>query len=1421
MSSIIPSHTVFGRGGSGGKGGGKSEPVGRSPVEAPNSLQSRSIARFLDLWCEGPIHGLVNEDQSIYFDDTPLKNGDGTFNFTGVAFDTRYGYPFGSQTYMAGFPSSRNTVTLEGGQGVEIRKSNGGVVRTVNNPQANAVIVKISTPALYMQNNETGDINPYTSNFRISVKAFGAASFVETHYVGFHGKTTSTYQRDYRVALPPGGAPWDIKIQRENDDDPAEWFKDRLYWTSYTEVVDGKLAHPNVAYCGVQIDTAQFNGSAPARSYDVKGLLIKIPSNYNPATRSYTGDWNGTFTTAWSDNPAWCFYDLLTNTRYGLGLDPAAVNPWKWDLYTIGQYCDAVDESGAYVGIDDGAGGKEPRYTCNMLLNSRQEAYAVVNTMASIFRGMPFWSSGAVRATADMPKAPVALFTNANVLGGEFKYEGTSLKARHTTAKVVWNDPADAYRPAVEWVDDPEGVALYGVRQIDIVAYGCTSRGQAIRAGKWVLDTERTATETVHFRSGLELADKFPGDIVSIADENYAQQIFGGRIVSSTLSSVTVDQPYAVLAAFSYTLHITMPDGTLQKRTLTNTAGETATFTWSTPLHKEPLAGAVWAITSTSLEARQFLLVSNIEVGPATFEAMGVFHDPAKFDRVEKGIVVPPPPYNVTPTGPIVAPTGPSSMMRLYQVGSAVRAAVLLSWAKSDDGRVYAYEVQVKGPQDIDYQTIGTTSMTSIEYQDSQEGTYDFRVRAKALNGKTSAWLEATNITLTTAIPPSDVGRVEKVYDPDGVAIKWPAVEDLNVDYYEVRRGPVPAEEPNTQEKFEILWNAATKVGTPRELRHTEKKVATGKYRYWVRAVSKPQGIYSVTPSHVDIDVEAPPMPVVTAVLEADQYKLSWPGVVSSGFFVEEYEIRYGADWTPDDPLSLISRVKGTSFSGPVRWGGNRKFWVAAKDKAGNYSTAGNVSLMINAASSVSNLTAQVVDNNVLLRWSSAISVLPIDHYAVRKGPTWGAGLSIGDKSGTFTSVFESAAGTYTYWVAAVDSGGNEGTPLSVTAVVNQPPDYILRTEDYADLGAGRTGHVLTSTAAGDTFAGVTSTCAVTANKTFRFQIWVKAGSQPGVVRLHLRDGANTEYGAFDFTPTSTWRLYSVQTTFPSGAVPNLVVYVNPLSTASAAGQTLLLADAEIIEVGSLTNLIASEFAGGGWYYSNSAGAQNVVPGPFDGVLTNLTVQAGVLYGPADTTETWLTHFTDQGWDQPQDQIDAGYVDWLDPGPSTAKYVEVFDYDSVVQGTLVTISPSKNDFSGSVSVSIGLESSLDGVNWTMVGTGSQQYVSNFRYLRVTLDLSSAGAVCAISAISVKLASKMKTDADTVNANASDSGGTLVTFNTPFASVTSIQVSPVGTAARYAIYDFAGVPYPTSFKVLVFDAAGNRISGQVSWTARGY
>ena len=1248
---------VFGRGGVFAKGQG-TQPMGRVPSEAPNSMQSRSIARFLDVWCEGEIRGLVAEDQSIFFNDTPLQNADGTFNFTGIAWDTRYGLPWGAQSYMAGFPSSRSVIQVGSGLGAKVTHSS-PVTVTFTDPTStlSAVIVKLSIPALYDQTDMDGSVKTRGAAYNIHLKT-GAGPFVLQVADAFDGKCTSPYQRDHRIALPAGTS-WQLKVERPGVDVDQSRIKDEFYFTSYTLVTDGKLAHPNVAYCGIQIDTAQFSGSAPARSYDLYGLKVRYPANYHPLTRQYTGAWNGTWSVGWTDNPAWCFYDLLTNTRYGLGLPASAVDPWKWDLYTIAQYCDAVVASGAnmvFQGVDDGNGGVEPRFTCNICLNNRQEAYAAINTMASIFRGMPFWSSGAVRATADMPKAPVALFTNSNVIAGEFKYEGTSQKARHTVAKVIWNDPLDGYRSAAEFVEDPAGVGLYGVRQIDIVAAGCTSRGQAIRAGKWVLDTERTATETVHFRAGLDMADKFPGDIISIADENYAQTVFGGRAVSATATSLAIDAPYTVVAGRTYTLSLMLPDGTMASRTLTNAPGSTSLFTWSAALSAVPLVNAVWVVTSTALTTRDFLVVSNVEVGPATFEVMGVFYDAAKFSRIEIGIVTTSVPYNVVPTGPIAPPTSASAVLNHYVAGSAIGTSIIVSWSKPEDARVYAFDVQVRGPNDSQYVDVGVTSTTSIEYQDSVEGVYDFRVRAKSLNGKVSAWAELLAVTLTSQIQPSDVTGLTLLTDTTGVAFKWSPVPDLNVSRYEIREGP--------------SWATGTVVATTVETTFARQGLAVGTYTFWVAAVTAPQGVYSAHPASLAVTVTVPGSPSVTGVIEGTDYRRSWPAV-SSALTVDRYEIRYGTSFAAG---TLVGTTKATTFQAPITWAGSRLFWIAAIDVSGAVGPAVATTVLVSIPGAVSGLTAQVIDNNVLLKWIVGSSALPIAHYLVKRGTTWAGGTVIGQKQGTFTSLSETVGGTFSYWVAAVDTAGNEGAPASVVAVVGVPPDYVLHNE---------------------------------------------------------------------------WQ-------------------------------------------------------------SNFAGTK-----------TNLHLENGQLIGPVATGESWASHFSARGWSSPQDQINAGYTYFIEPAQTTAQYRETFDFGSVIATDLATVTLNKVDFHGAIAGIITIETSLNGTSWTTVGTGSQQYVANFRYVRVTVDFTSGGAAfCILAGLSLKLAAKLKTDFGNVAAVASDSGGTLVTFAQSFAAVAAITLTPAGTTPLTAVYSFAGGPNPASFKVLLFDSSGVRANGTVSWTARG-
>jgi predicted phage tail protein len=1257
---ITKERTVFGRGGGGkGDGGGTQQ---RQPIEDPNSLQSRSIARFLDVWCEGPIEGLVNADKSIYLDDTPLMNPDGTFNFSGVSWAKVLGYPFGVQQHVPGFPDSANTVSVGGGNGVKVTHSGGGVTQTITNDQANAVTIKLTVPAFVQQFPQSGDVRGVSVGYHIDVKPNGG-TFSTVYNGAFVGKCTSPYQRDHRISLPAGGAPWQVRVVRDTGDNFDDTIQNDFYWTSYTEIIDAKFAYPNTAYVGIQIDTAQFTGGAPARSYDLKGLIIKIPSNYDPDTRNYTGAWDGTFTTAYSNNPAWCLYDLLTNDRYGLGLPTTAVDPFKWDLYTIGQYCDGVDANGNFVGVDDGAGSKEPRYQCNMILNSRQEAYAVINTMVSIFRGMAYWSAGAIRITADMPKTPVKIFNNSNVVNGEFKYEGTALKARHTVAKVVWNDPSDSYRAKVEFVEDAEGINKYGVRTTDIVAYGATTRGQAIRTGKWLLDTEKTSTETVTFRSGLEAADALPGDIIYVADDNYAGRVFGGRTVVPGANSITIDQPITLQDGNTYTLQIMMPDGTISSRVLTNNLPANAdVLTWSDPLFALPLSGAVWVVTATTLNARQFMVVSNVEASVAQFELTAVFYDPSKFDRVESGIVVPPLQYSITPTGAIAQPVSLNAVPRLYTNGTSVHASAILSWQAPEDSRVFLYEIQVKGPADPTWVPVGTTSLTSAEYQDTVEGAHSFRVRSKALNDKFSNWTQIDNVILTTAVPPSDVAGVIEVDDSHGLSFRWTPNTDLNLDHYEIRRGS--------------SWDTAVLKAKQAGTTFLENGVPAGTYTYWIKAVSipnnaNPSGVYSADATSITLMVNASGIGGLSSSLTDTDYTLSWSSNAGT-FAIDHYEIRVGSTWASG---SLLATTKATKWQATVTWGATQTFWVAAIDTAGNAGTPASTSITISTPTAVTGLNVQVIDNNVLIRWGAATGSIPIDHYEVRKGSTWASASNIGDKSGTFTSVFETTGGTFTYWVAGIDTAGNVGTPASVSALVNQPPDFVFR--------------------------------------------------------------------------------------------------ANQVST-------------------------------------------------FSGTKTNLTVSGGALFGPYIAGQTWQSHFTSQGWTTPQDQINAGYPIYIQPVPTTAQYVETFDFGTSIDSTMITVNLTAVDSSGSVGKTITISTSPDNTIWTTFASGNQAFGTNFRYVKVTIDFTSDGkAATDVTQLEVILSAKLRTDTGSVSALASDSGGTVVNFNLDFMSVITIHPSLNTTSNYNVVYDFVSVPHPTSFKVLVFDTSGTRVNATVTWTARGY
>lgn len=876
--------------GSGGGGSSKSKASTPRPArEAPNTLQSKNIAKLVDVVSEGPIVGLANGLQSVFLNKTPLQNPDGSFNFEGVTVEEKVGEP--DQSPLSGIPFTETEVAV----GVEVTKDT-PVVRTVTNPNLDAIRVKIRLPRLTSTNTKTGDLNgsevkflievqedggsyqavnanyawttftsvtdadatglrvtvqkmvsgvigsnvsqeftveykktsdvswttlgtrtveqvvtapavysdpPQTNNsvtlsttfellglvadeYEVRVTTSGASIVLREQRtqenITISGKTTSPYEESYRVNLPTevNGAPWNIRVTRISDDPDNLNTQNQTYFSTYTEVIDQKLIYPDSAYYGVTADAELFGQELPDRAYEVKGLLIRVPSNYDPETRTYTGIWDGTFQTAYSNNPAWVFYDLLVENRYGLGdyINTSQID--KFALYDIAEYCDEM--------VDDGYGGEEPRFQINGVINSRAEAYDILNAIASAFRGMIYWGSGAVTVTQDAPSDPIALVTVSNVIDGEFTYSSTALKARHSAVLVSWNDPSEGYEQAIAVVQDPTLVNKYGWRQLDTAAFMCTSRGQAVRFGKWILDSERYETETITYSASFDHMSVRPGDIILVQDPAYANIEYGGRIATPGIDTIVLDRSIELSSGETYTLSVVLPDGTVEDTTVLNSPETTDTLLLDYTLSDVPAVGAQWIITSSAVEPRKFRVVSVVEKDKNIYEVTALFHDPNKYDRVENNLIVEEPNYTLFKTGELTAPTDLSVQEYKYRAGISVKSAATLSWKPSTDPRTYLYEVDYLPEGEASYITLGTVKATSIDIQDVQAASYTFRIRGvDGLGARRSSY-----VTLTTQLnglldAPENVDNFSIQVIGENAFLSWTAVTDLDLSHYEIR----------------------------------------------------------------------------------------------------------------------------------------------------------------------------------------------------------------------------------------------------------------------------------------------------------------------------------------------------------------------------------------------------------------------------------------------------------------------------------------------------------------------------------------------------------------------------------------------------------------------------------------------------------
>ncbi|ACL61029.1 TipJ family phage tail tip protein [Methylobacterium nodulans] len=726
------------RGRKSSSGGGK---TGGSGSNAPDTLFSNATVRLVDLIGEGEIKGVVGGLKGVYFNDVPVQNEDGSFNYKGLSADFRTGTP--DQSYMPGYPDVETPQDV----GVTVKQA---VPHTasISDGEADRARVIIELPALFLAKND-GSVRQNNVSFRIEARYSGGPWVNQLGDITITGKNTSPYFVSYEIDLPrnPAGSspPWQVRVTRLTPD-TDDFNNSQDKWTSQSDLIfytltaiqDAKFSYPHSALCGLTADASQFGASVPARTYLVDGLLVKVPSNYDPVARTYTGIWDGTFKEDWTDNPAWVFHDLLWNDRYGLGefIDIAAID--KWTLYQIGAYCDVL--------VSDGKGGQEPRFRFNAQITQLAEAFDLLQQISAIWRGMAFWSSGSVTATQDRPDDVRALVTPANVIDGLITYSSSARKARHTVALVTWNDPDDLYKPQIEVVEHNEGVARYGYNPTKIDLLGCTSRGQAHREGLWRLLVEQYATQTVTYRAGLDHAVRRPGDIIAITDPQISNIDVGGRVLAgANWTDIPLDRAVEIKAGVSYTLSMQLPDGSVEERALysvsTDAAGRTIAHT--EPFTQDAQPGAVWQITG-EIVPQLFRIVGIKEVEPHIYEVQALQHEPSIYAAVDDGAAFEP--LRISEFPDIVLPPDNLTVREsTYFENGLPRQALLLSWTAGQPFNSIAYYVTAVKPNGS-LVTLPKTSSTSVEFLDAATGEWTFVVQAEGLNGRLS---DAAQITYT------------------------------------------------------------------------------------------------------------------------------------------------------------------------------------------------------------------------------------------------------------------------------------------------------------------------------------------------------------------------------------------------------------------------------------------------------------------------------------------------------------------------------------------------------------------------------------------------------------------------------------------------------------------------------------------------
>ena len=1398
---------VAGHGGGGGR-------RGRAPVEGSNTLQTNATIRVIDLLGEGEIRGLVDGMKSVRIDGTPVQSEDGSLNIDGIRIEFREGLP--EQEPLHGFPGIEREVTV----GRDLLADD-PQVRTIDNPAVNAVRVSIRFPRLVKTANN-GDTGPATVAFTIETQSVGEP-YQPAHQVTIHDKNTSSAELSWYVPLT-GDAPHNLRVTRLTADSESDRLHNPTEWARYTEIIEVRPYYPYSALAAITAEAEKFSGQVHRREYDVYGLILDVPNNYDPETRTYDGLWDGTFKRAWSDNGAWVAYKLLTERRFGLGGEIAQtyLEATKWEFYAIARFNDEL--------VPDGQGGLEPRFRFSGVISKATEAKRLLDHVLGNFQASLYYGGGTVMPAQERPEDAALLVGNANVIGGEFTYQDLPHSERYSAVAMSFNDPEDGYRLGVELVVDDDLVKKYGYRQTDKVAMFTTRRSQAQRMARYFLFAQEHESDTLEYRAGLDHAITRPGGIIKQTDSIIAGARLGFRIADTDADTTTEIADVSVFEA------------PINEAVLWQRRGYALGF-YGNDLavrpHNELFLGLPFYIFRLYPSGNHNVVFLNIDRAASVsvpnqndlaiaarfwrqdeiidsawlpIAAAGDATDPFIWSTAWYDALDPPPTWRETlfpNDAPLSGVTLDLALVRIdagidpttLTLPLAVRPLTADSLAGTDpalDWRVSVMlpdgTIETRAVTTIDGNAITLNAplsktplagaMAALESDAaaprlwrvlsvSERDALEFQVVCRAHHpGKFAAVEDAVFIDqpAISLLPdgeikaPTAVALEEYLYQ-DGNTVKTALSVSIEEGAPDVRAEFV---EYQLHAPEDDTWRPLA-FATARTADH--RNATLGQYHARARFVDgngARKSRWSESEPFIALGKTRPPgTPQNLRVIARPAIGLALRIDPPLDLDLDHYAYWVSATDQPFETAELLARTPSTEHLWQTAAAGQLTFWVTAHDTSDaiNGGSAPAQADFTIIAPSAPQAHLAYEGEQMVLKWET----VPAATFAIAAYQIHHDGDLVASVNATRFATHVDFIGTRVFTVTARDIAGNNSAAVAVEVAPQPPASPVLR--------------------------------ARVIDNSVLFNYQSARGSLP-LRRYEIRRST-----AFD--PAATAETKAGDSTFTiieeltGGAYTYWWTAVDTAGNASAPTSATTLVSAPP----DYTLLANYSAAADGW----------------NGRLNNAIVTAhGALLTPVIVDQTWDNHFAARNWNHIAEQIAAGFDRYMQPGAETGGFETTIDYGTTLASALVTLTFDPQTIDGQVDVHTRLEYSADGANWSASTDGRQTLATEFRYVRYAISIRGADAddLALLNDICITLDVRRTADSGTAYANATDPNGTWVAFNKRFSDAFQPSITPNGNTPRFGVSNFADQPHPTGFHAHLFDTSGTRVSGPFSWATTG-